>query len=300
MKIYLNTIYRYQIFVLILLISVSSCEKEIELDLPDSEQYIVIDGWIRKDSSAKVLLTRSTDFFEILDSLSFRKLIVTTAKVTLHSPDESEVLTLVRDYDYFPPFVYKSFKIKGELGKDYILEIETGGKKYTSTTQIKKAVELDSLWFESVERDSIKILWGKISDPKNESNFYRLFTKRLGIDEQFKPTYGATWSDEFFNGLEFNFPIYQASKYANDPNLEIGFNAYSDTVVVELNTIDKHAFRFWSKAEKEMYMGKNPFFISEFNITTNINGGAIGVWCGYHPTYDTIYPQKKITKNKKP
>src|SRR5664279_2807649 len=99
----------YVIFGLFLL----SCSNEIELKQPDYESKIVVDGYIESNGFANVYLMRSSPFLTEYDSASVKATFMNAAKVTLTcSNGDSEILTLFRQNTFFPPFVYRTIRMK--------------------------------------------------------------------------------------------------------------------------------------------------------------------------------------------
>jgi len=288
----MKTIY----MILFLFFILTSCETDITFDLPPSPTYLVVDGSIEKGGFALVYLTKSASYFSSVDSLSIRKYIVSTAKVTVSDGVQSEILMLDVNYNFFPPQYYRGTVIKGEVGKTYYLTVESDGNTYTAQTTIAPCVNVDSLWFvpDASKHDTVGTLWGQLSDPANEQNYYRFFTLRKGKDKKFIPIYESVWSDVLFNGLKFIFPIYRGPEVLSDPKVsDVTFNV-GDTIILKSSTIDKNHFEFWKTAEQQMYMVNNPFATPTNDVTSNLQGGAIGVWGGYCSCYDTI-----VTKTKK-
>jgi hypothetical protein len=114
-----------------------SCSQHIEIEQPYYEPKIVVDGTIESGFTASVFLTKSSPFLTSYDSVSIRESFINYAKMTLFcSNGDSEVLMLTRQNDFFPPFVYKSVRMKGIVGESYTLKVEVEGKVITGVTTI--------------------------------------------------------------------------------------------------------------------------------------------------------------------
>ena len=141
----------------------TSCD-DFEIDLPDYESKIVVDGWIEQDQYPEVLLSLSAAYFSEIDSVSLRELVVTRAKVTVSCDGIEDILTLKPNSEYFPPYVYQGTIIKGEAGKTYELEVVYSENVLTASTTIPKVTYLDSVWFElDQDKDSLGFLWAQAS-----------------------------------------------------------------------------------------------------------------------------------------
>jgi hypothetical protein len=153
------------------LLTLSYCGDSIDFEVQDPDDMIVIDGWIENDQFAKVLLTRNTPYFSTLDSASLRELVLTRAKVTLTDGVNNEILTLRKNEDYFPPFIYEGNVIRGETGKEYTITVEYGGKTAFGTTSIPTPVNPDTIFFISNQTsDSLGVIHLEFTDPPGERN----------------------------------------------------------------------------------------------------------------------------------
>jgi hypothetical protein len=186
--------------ILIFSILFTFCNPEANFEVPMVKKQIVVDGWIEQDDYANVFLTYNTAYFSNLDSASFRALIATTAKVTLTDGENSEVLILTRDTNYFPPYMYKGNEIVGKTGKIYSLIIVDGNDTITAKTTILKPIKLDSIWFELLNPyDTLGYIKCAFQDNPNEKNYYRSFTFIKSKNQIFYPTLISIYNDSYFN-----------------------------------------------------------------------------------------------------
>lgn len=276
-----------------MLIFLSACEKEIDLNLPEPEIKIVVEGWIDQGDYPIVMLTKSSPYFSVVDSAAIVNMIVQNATVVVSDGVISDTLKPVYDPDYFPPLLYKGTIIKGEVNKTYELKVITDSVTLTSTTTILPSVPLESAWFKVEDnQDSLGYIWATFHDPADQNNYYRLFAKRIGKDAHFTPILESVYDDKFFNGQSFQFSMMRGIASLTDTTTdpEMTYFKIGDTVVVKSCSIDKAAYDFWRTAEGDMYMSGNPF-ASPSPIITNILGGGLGAWCGYGFTTDTVICQ---------
>ena len=302
-------------FVLVLL---TSCEQEITLELPVQEAKLVVEGNIEPNSPPFVLLTKSQGYFEEINQTSFENSFVHGAIVKVSDGTNeiqlSEICTNNLP-DSLLPYIaqylgvdasslasinycfYTSFNpaIFGVLGKIYNLSVISENKTYTATTQILQPIALDSLWFELDKgQTSLGYIWAKMSDPAGLGDNYRWFAQRKGKDETYYAPFGSSFEDKFIDGKTFNFGYNRGSapnsSKPEDNNSERGYFKTGDTVIVKFCTINRAAFEFFRTYETEVGNNGNPF-ASPTTIVTNIEGGGLGIWCGYAPAYDTIVAQ---------
>lgn len=262
-----------------------SCDPEPAIELPDYSSRLVIDGFIEQDGYPKVVLTRSASYFDDIDSVSIRRFIVSTAKVTVSDGTREEILTYRKGEEYFPPYVYQGTSLKGEVGKTYTLKVELEGQTYTGTTTIPEPPDFDSLWFKPLEKgDTRGLIYGNLADPGAETNFYRIFTKRSGKDNKFIPVYYSAVSDIPFNGQDFTFSLLRGPESLTQVKDDTYFEK-GDTVAIKFCSLDRDHFKFWSTLENELYMAGNPFASSGNAVQSNVSGNALGIWGGYGATY---------------
>ena len=191
-----------------------SCTKEIKIDQVDYQTKIVVDGWIENNGYAHVILTRSSPFLTEYDSASIRNTFLNYAKVTLsNGKGQSEVLTLSRQKDFFPPFIYKSTDIKGEIGETYELEVIYQNKIVSSVTTIPLLPDVKDVFSDNVSDTSMYIM-AHIEDNSLSENYYysQIFVKH--IDTHFHPSGNPLQNDRLFNGKEHTFQV----KRSNQPD----------------------------------------------------------------------------------
>ena len=113
------------------LLAAVACRKQ-ETPAP----VLVVEGWIENGAAPVVMLSESipvVDNQEISPSDMLER-IAKWAKVTVSDGTRTEVLTGMTDPDYFPPYVFTSGRMKGEVGKTYTLTVEYKDYKATATT----------------------------------------------------------------------------------------------------------------------------------------------------------------------
>jgi hypothetical protein len=188
----------------------------------------------------------------------------------------------------------------GQVGKTYSLSVTFEGKTYTSTTTIETATPLDAVfWKPDGDLTDYGYSWCTLSDPASHYDAYRWEVKRINtdvngdpIDAFFTKTYSPVFDDEFFDGLTFDF-FYENPMVWDDPTVEDQYKGYykiGDTVVIKFSKMDRYVFDFMEKKYIQMQTAGNPF-ATPINLPTNIVGGALGIWAGYSPAYDTLVCQ---------
>tara|TARA_B110000967_G_scaffold39745_1_gene39479 strand:+ start:2061 stop:3023 length:963 start_codon:yes stop_codon:yes gene_type:complete len=304
----------------------SSCEKEIDIDLPQSEQKLIVEGKIEIDAFPYVILSKSTGYFDPTDEQSVVNSYVSDAIITITDGTVTNTMTKICSGTLtapqkdqlssalgLPRGILDSYNICGfldltligEPGKTYTITIDYKGEEYASSTTIPNPVPLDSTWFEVFgDRDSLGFLYANLTEPGALQNQYRWYARRINRytyganigevkDNDFLPPTSSVFDDEFVNGTTFEFGYNRArgSQKEDDSPPERSFYKVGDTVVVKFCSIDKNVFNFIDKAEEQKASNGSPF-AAPVNVVSNISNGALGLWAGYGQYYDTIICNK--------
>jgi len=296
-----------------------SCTKEVEIDIPGYEEQLVIDGRIETGQPPFVLISRTKDIYAPTDLQSFIDGFVSGAIVTVSNgtttvqlnelctnniPPGTEAIVAgilgipVEDLANFNICGYVSLDplIFGEIGKTYTLNVVAEGNTYSSSTQILPPTPLNSVyWQPDGALSDYGYSWANLSDPPGQFDAYKWEIKRINtdstgnpIDANFTEPFSPVFNDDFFDGFTFDF------FYDNPHGYEDGvLNEYSglypigDTIVIKFSKMDKDVYEFMEKKYTQLATGGNPF-ATPTNIPTNIEGGALGIWAGYSPSFDTL------------
>lgn len=293
----------------ILLLSLFSCEKDVNITLATGEKQIVVEGVIETDQQPYVTLTNSMGFFDKIDlnSLSY----VENAVIEVTDLSSGNKITL-KEYKIDTTFGNQTFKFniygpdqsdpnamnfKGIQGHSYLLNITANGKSYSSVTAIPYANGLDSIWTEPVpgREDSFSVVKVMYNDPDTFGNAVRIQTlnrkfRKDGSPEVFLTSFNPVYDDAIINGSRFPVTIdmgYDKSKtYNNEDFQTLGFIRRGDTVTVKWAAIDKKVFKFWETLVYSTSAVGNPF-ASPVKVQGNISD-ALGVWGGYNAQFYTI------------
>jgi hypothetical protein len=280
---------------LILMISVYSCQREIEIELPNAEDLVVVEGRIEVGKSPIIFLTRNRGFFkEFPTDLStlIAEFVIQDALVTVSDGVQTEILEFTINLNAYPFVYYTGTLIKGEIGKSYSLSIQANGKNLSATTFIAPPIEIDSSWFElnpfDVNEDSLGVSYSSIADPDTFGNSYRIFAKR-NSEFAFYPVSGGAFSDEFVNGQKITFFYGQGEKpfeSSGDFVPKEFFYILGDTVYLKFASIGRKEYDFYATLDQAINSNGNPFAAPTL-VKSNVEGG-LGVWCGFSVSYDTL------------
>jgi len=271
---------------------VFSCEKEVEVQLPEQKDKLVVEGAIEIAEYPYVVLSKNTSYFATVDTNTFQDMFISDALVTV----SDGVLIDTLEYDtvlFFPNFRYVGHKIKGKPNTSYDLRIEYKGETYTATTKILTPVNIDSIRYQYVTgSDSLGYFWLYANDIPNEPNYYRVSTMNAKID-LFDLKEIPAWvypnisvfDDCCADGKliraivsKGKHPLKSESYYQEHPN---DWWAYKmgDEAFVRLTRFDHESYIFWRTLEQVTMNSDNPF-AAPATIPSNISGNALGVWSG--------------------
>ncbi len=297
-----------------------SCTKEVQIDIPGYQKQLAVDGFIETDLPPFVVLTTSKDIYSPTDLNAYLNSFISGAVVTVSDGTTTLQLSEICT-DNLPPgtediaagffgipkeelknyhiCAYTSFNpsIFGKVGKTYSLTIQYDGQEYSAVTSILQPTKLDKVFWKA-EKASPEwgFSWATLSDPGNQYDAYRWEVKRTNLDEDGQPrdsdftkTYNPYFDDQFINGLTFDFAYENPMSYRDGKNPEEfrGYYQIGDTVVIKLSKMNREAFNFLNKKYTQLRTGANPF-ATPTNIPSNIKGGALGLWVGYSPSFDTL------------
>ena len=297
-------------FLSLLIMGLISCSKEVKIDIPGFDEQIVIDGSIETGRPAIIFLSNSRDIYAPTDIDSYLSGFISGATVTVSNGTITDTLTEICTDNLPAGFesiaaaffglpieqlvnlhlcAYVSTGIVGEVGKTYSLKVLYNDKIYTSSTKIENPTALDNLfWREQANLPGYGFSWAKITDSPIMGDAYRWEVKNLGDLFYSKPFQPFT-DDRFYNGKTFEFSVENPMSF-KDQTIENQYKGYyklGDTIVVKFSKLGKKEYQFFEKKYNQIYSGGNPF-ATPTNIPSNIEGGALGIWAGFSPWYDTL------------
>jgi hypothetical protein len=247
------------IFIILSIITLTSCEKVITLELNQEEPKLVIDAVITNQPGPYfVTITKSNQF---TDPNNYPAVNDATVTIT-DNASNSEVLLPVGNGKY------RTNTLQGTPGRTYTLTVIHNSKQYTAISTMPAAVSLLNL-------RSIKLNFGnttvyrivpEYNDPTGLGNNYRLTQTVNGVLDK---TY-VLFNDNVNNGLLNQRPI-----ISNDIDLKAG-----DNVIVGLQCIDKNVYDYFFTLSN--IDGNGPGGgTTPSNPPTNISGGALGVFSAH-------------------
>ncbi len=170
---------------IILLLSLTSCEKELDMKYHDIEPLTVIEGVLTQEG-IRVSITMTTPMDEPMDRTRY-----TDASVILSDLTADTKHTLTVDSEG-----YYSGDVHGEVGHSYRLTVEREGKVYYAETKMYAPVEIVGLGFSWIKMpyDQVAVLQCQFTDFSAGEDYFWVKVYRNGEIYQ--------WSEKSDAGAE--------------------------------------------------------------------------------------------------
>lgn len=245
------------IYIVILIVGLSGCEKVIDLDIYTTDPIIVVDGQVTNSLTIGSIVNLSyTNKVKSNNDI----LPVRGATVTIQE-DNGTVYTLPEVSDG----VYRNADLVGSTGKTYHLKVVTNSVTLTASSKMPEMVSFDSLLVEDFPNFGriVKVVTPFYNDPKGFGNNYNLSMFKNGrlIKEAF------AFDDLFIDGKKVTFPLIYSKEEDEFKN--------GDLIEVVMNCIDNENYKYWFSFSQSST--GNPQAVPD-NPISNIKGEAIGVF----------------------
>ncbi len=309
-----TNLYKFIILaVLVSLIAISSCIKDITVDIPQADSCLVVDGYVDFDDYPIVFLSKSMAFFQELDTNTVQETQITDADATVIVSDG--VVNDTMQYLPVPHWPYKCFmgtKFKGLLNHRYDLKVLYEGKTYTSSTYIPDTVPIDTVIATFVS-DSFAVMRISWKDPGNRNDYYTIHVKNQHQPMYYRPyALNHITSDKLSDGQEMSFGMVvkglERNAYYDNFFTKEDRDSFSyklgdifcfregDSVSLKLSTIDNISYNIWESWYRNYLTDGNPF-ANPATVRTNIDaldGDVVhGFWIGYGCNFRSVYIYSK-------
>jgi len=255
----MNRIFQILLFS-VLIIGLNSCEEKIDLELPEGETFLVVEGWITNENNPHfVKLSYTSPYFDERPSPA-----ATGATVFLRDNEgnETELIETI-------PGTYQ-FDFGGIIGRSYQLRINLpNGDNYESNYELLRTpVPIDSIYYVLSEREP------NSNFDENPDDIYDVVIDTYepeGLGDHYQ------WRS-FLNGVEAREPIdiFTTSDQLVDGGpiiaLNITYKLYSipDTVEIVQERISKEAYEFIANLQNQTAYVGSPFDTPPVPILGNV------------------------------
>lgn len=242
-----------------------SCQKEIDIDLNESDPKMVIEAnYIATDSFVRVLVSKSSSYFDVFEVNS-----INDAAVTIQEENGLEIpVPFVADGRYelagFPP----------NYGSNYVIKVSHNGMEYRAESNLMPVLQLlpSSVQYQPESIFSEEGYWViyRFQDFPGLGNCYKMV-----------PTYGGKRYDKFG---EFS----RGGDNLTDGNLVerplIKTFQVGDTVSLELQSINARVLEYYS----QLSSSNSAFNAAVGNPDYFWSNGALGYFSAYGYSTDTV------------
>jgi hypothetical protein len=283
--------------VLVSVICLSACEKNINFKLKVVPDVLVVDASIENNQPPVVVLSKSFDYFSKITPQVLDTSFVHNASVSVSNGTQTQQLKeysidstggyLI--YYYSIDTANLSSAFLGQLNTTYHLKVVVAGNEYAATTTIPTlAKKIDSLWWKPTpfaDDSSEADLFVQAKDPRGLGNYIRYYTKIN--NGAYLPGQQSVFDDELIDGTTYNLKVQPGIDRNNSIAFDKNFFHKGDTVTFKLSNIDRTTYQFWLTMEFAYQSIGNPF-ASPNKVLGNISNGALGAFCGYASDFKTI------------
>lgn len=250
-----------QIILIIAVVFLASCDKEIQLPLDPNASLLVIDGSITDQAGPYFIkITRSID----VGSTQNYPVVDNATVLVYDNQGMRDTLSYTKDGNY------QTKRMKGIYGNTYFLEVTVDGKKYTASSTMANKVPLDSLRINNflVNGEIRYSIIPVYTDPIQLGNSYRFIQK---INDTLDQTFHV-FNDNLNNGKVNQRPLRGGSD-----SLEVKLN---DLVSVEMQCITRPTYLYYYTLNQQTGAGPGGG-TTPANPPNNIQGGALGIFSAH-------------------
>ncbi len=255
--------FKYIFFLFTIVISLSSCEEVIELNLDTSAEKYVIEATLTDHANgARVLISKTKSYNSSNDFAG-----VTGAVIEI----EDQLGTVTRLTESSKKGVYLHSTLKGTPTQTYKLKVTVAGQTFTSTCIMPAVVPLEDVYpYELKLFDGPRLFTHvKYMDPIGVKNFYRFIEYKNDV---YTKSIMAS-NDEFTDGKTVNQTIFPY-EFTEESKLKKG-----DKVKLEFLTIAESVYKYWFSVDNGAQGGGDS--AAPANPVSNIKGGAIGYFSAH-------------------
>lgn len=253
----------------------------------EDKSRLVVEGWIDSGGHPIVMLSTPVAALETeKPATSLSSHVVTGATVTVTDDEGQEYLLEGRvDRNYFPPYIYTTEELTGEVGRSYRLKVNYGNHAAAGVTTIPRPLPLDGLEVtRSAYSDTLFLLTAWFTLPPGDTGHYRFFTRVREKETMFFPSLLSGVDAHNYSG---SIPVMRS--WSLDLDRKPLFSP-GEVVDVRFCAVDDAAWAYWESFDAVASLGLNPFFPSTRNPQSNLTG-AFGYWAGYGVTTATAVIQ---------
>lgn len=319
------------LYILLLLTLAVACTDDIDIDLPQGEDQVVVEGYIEQGLPPLVIVSRTMPFYGEITTASINESIVGGATVVVSSGEQSDTLIELQsdslfalldfmedslgisidadeiltqfgvDPDIFGEIsfsIYTTPFVLGEVGATYDLEVilPEGGEKLTATTTIPAPLPLDSVWttpHPDPLKDSLVQLWVRFTDVAGQRNYIRYFTQR-NLEPFYPGYFNSVFDDQSLVELEgqsFSFALERGYNRNTQIDDFENYNYFMKEDTIRVRWCSIDREHHAFWSTLEFNRGQTGNPFGRPSTITSNINGGIGIWGGYGASYHVVMPE---------
>lgn len=240
----------------------------------DPAPKAVIEGWIDSDGFPVVMFTSSLTPADAGGNVA--DMMIRWGKVTISDGSRTEILTGGLSNDFFPPYRYYSYKMKGVPGRTYTIVAEYENLHAEAVCTMPFPTRIDSVRFASIENDdTLRSAMLYFTSPEDSPAYYCVEIRdSLRSGRPYPALFGTV---EALDPLKkMTVPIYRPKHKLDTiefvPQFRVG-----ERLEVGLCRVEKEVYEFWKSYQDNIVFGGSGFIGTSQPLIGNIIGGY-GVW----------------------
>ena len=264
-------LFKYTNLAILLVIIFQSCEKDVILELSDTQgKYLIVEANI-DDSRVRqmIRLYRSGSFYE-----DEKGLPVSDAIVSISDGSNEYLFTEPTSGDHKGNYYNQELSAFLITGKEYHLTVKDEGNIYTASSIIKPVPDVDSVTTRvnflsrlGIINEALIDIYIHFKNMPDRGNYYLINVYINDNIQTFTPSQKTVLSDE---NLEGYVSVYIRSVRLSELNK-------GDKITLEMRSISKEQYDFYTDFFVQTELSGNPFAgAPPANIPTNLSEGARG------------------------
>ena len=276
--------YKYIFFISLFALAFFTCEDPIDVELSPTNGQVNIDAWLNNKSEPQTIkIRRVSPFFDSSPSP-----IISGASVIVSDDLGQEFIFEEQnnsgDYTWFPA----AGEAIGEVGRVFDLNIDIAGKRYVSSSTMKRIMPINSLTTEFMEEElgQVEGIYAEVfaRDFLGAGDTYWIQTFKNGVflnkPNEISIVYDASFTaGGNVDGVTFISPIRTSVNRVPDPmdsesedTSDVAPWAVGDSIRVEIHSINEPAFFFLEASLTQLTLGDAGIFAEPpANVPSNID-----------------------------
>jgi hypothetical protein len=242
--------YRIYIIALFSIYTLSSCEKVVDVDLPQGQDLPYVDAWITdKPGKQSIKFLKAVNYLE-----SKQPEVITGAQISVTDITAAKTYTFsYKDGEY----AYDAGATAiGIIGHQYKLNITWNGEQFEATETLNRINKIDSISYKYKEakNDEKEGYYAEFHarDVPDGTDYYWIRTYRngeLNYKVQEMVSIDGTFYEDISNGLPFIEPLTEGITSGDKPYVK------GDVVKVLIRSVSKPTYDFLNQLISQLYNG---------------------------------------------